>query len=535
MGSRGAGATLAPVLEKSSLQPPSPSSVERAGTSAGSANFFEVARPARLLDHGGVDTPFDVIVIGGGSAGLVSAGILGNAGARVALVEREDLGGECLFTGCVPSKTLLAAAKSFHGRRQARLYGLPEPPSQDVDLAAVMAAVQRSIDEIHEGPEVLHAEGVEEVVFGPARFVDGRVLEVDGRRLTGKRFVICTGSRPRIPELPGIHETPWITSNTLWKLRQLPRHLVVVGAGPVGCEMAQAFQRLGTQVTLLGRARQLLPSDDSELAALLQDHLREEGMEVLTGTEAIGLERTGDGNVAVRARRGEEEITRVADQLLLAVGRAPNVEDLDLGRAGVAWTKRGVTVDRHLRTTASHIWALGDVTGLSPFSHMAEAQARAVAAHIAFGLPTSFDSAWKVWATFTDPELARVGPGEKDARRLHRRVQVLRLPLGTVDRAITEKRTRGMIKVITAGWRGKVVAAHILAPHAGELLQEWIVACQRGLRIDQVSNTIHVYPSWSMLNQRVADRRMRAWTERPGFRRWMRRVYRWWDRLRPSP
>ncbi len=475
---------------------------------------------------------FDIAVIGGGSAGLVASGLLAALGARVVLVEKERLGGECLYTGCVPSKALIAAAEAWHARRRAPRHGLPEAPPQDVDLGAVMASVEQAISAVSSGPEMLRREGVAEVVFGPPRFVDPETLDVDGRRLHARRFVLCTGARPAVPDLPGLADVPHLTSRSIFGLRELPRRLAVVGTGPVGCELAQAFARLGSEVTLVGRAPRLLPRDDADLTGLLLEQLREEGLTVSTGTDATAVARAPDGGIVVQTRRegGPAEIH--GDAVLLAVGRRPNVEGLELERIGVEVGEHGVTVDRHLRTTARHVWALGDVTGLTPFSHMAEAQARAVAPHIAYGVPVSFDRDEQVWATFTAPELARVGPDEETARRRHRRIEVIRLELGEADRAQAEHRTRGLAKIIVAGRRGKVVAAHLLAPHAGEMIQEWILARRHGLRLDQLSNAIHVYPSWSMLNQRAADQRFRAWGQTTRWRRWARRLHRWTAPLR---
>lgn len=475
---------------------------------------------------------FDVIVIGGGSAGLVSSGILAGLGARVAVVEKDDLGGECLFTGCVPSKALIAAAASRHAAGRAPDHGLPPVEMKAVDFRSVRAAIGEAIDAVYSGPEALLEEGVEEVLIGRPRFVDTGSIDVEGRRLRARRFVLCTGSRPRLPDLPGLDGVPFLTSRSVLELDRLPDRLAIVGTGPVGCEMAQVFRRLGSRVTLLGRSTGLLPRDDPELTQLLLEQFLEEGIVVLPETEAAEVSQGARGEIAIHARRRGEDMRIQADALLLAVGRSPNVEDLGLERVGVEYGPGGITVDRHLRTTARNVWALGDVTGLTPFSHMAEAQARAVARHIGLGIPASFDLGQRVWGTFTDPELARVGLDEESARRVHRRVEVLRLDLSEIDRAQADKRLRGRAKIVVAGWRGKVVGAHLLAPHAGELIQEWILACRHGLRIDQVSNAVHVYPSWSMLNQRAADTRFRGWGRSPRWRGWARRIHAWTSPLR---
>jgi pyruvate/2-oxoglutarate dehydrogenase complex dihydrolipoamide dehydrogenase (E3) component len=475
---------------------------------------------------------FDLVIIGGGSAGLSLAGITGFAGMKVALVERDRLGGECLHAGCVPSKALLSAAHLVHRARAGRRLGLPGWEVGPVRLADVMNRVGEVVDrlQVHDSPEALAAWGVAEFIPGAARFLDSRTIEVSHegstRRIGAERFAICTGSRPSLPSIPGLDGIDVWTNENLFEQRELPARLLVLGGGPIGCEMAQAFSRLGAEVSIFELQPRLLPGDDPESSALLAEVFEREGIQLHLGCAAERVEKSANG-VVVRACEG---VAAEGDAVLVALGRAPAVNGLDLEAAGVRYDRRGVDVDRGLRTTARNIWCLGDAHGGYNFSHVAEYEARTVAGSILLGIPARVDYSEVPWTTFTDPEVAHTGLSEAEARRRHRRVRVLRFPMSRVDRAQAEESPDGFVKVIAAGLRGRVVGAEIVAAGAGELINEWSLAIRLKATASQVSNLVHVYPTLSMANQRAADGFL---TDSPPAR-WaaglMRSYFRWWRR-----
>lgn len=470
----------------------------------------------------------DLVVIGGGVGGLVTASVAGQLGLRVTLIEREPrLGGDCLHYGCVPSKTLIKSAKVAALMRRGAEFGLPafEPA---VDLGAVSDHVREVIETIqhHDDPERFREYGVE-VVFGEARFVDAHAVEVKGRRYEGRRLVIATGSRPAVPPVDGLAEAGYLTNRHVFDLYQLPPRLAVLGAGPVGVELAQAFQRLGSQVTLLEMAAEILPREEPAFAAELRRRLEAEGMRIHTGARVDCAERGADGTRRLTAHQGDEHFPVEAEQVLVAAGRAPNVEALDLEAAGVDHDRRGVRVDARLRTSRRHIYACGDVCGPHPFTHMAEYQAGIVLSNAVFRFPKKVDYRVVPQVTYSDPELARVGPTAAEARERWPGVEVLTFAFADVDRALAEVEPHGRMQLLVR--RGRIEGATLLGAHAGELLHEVVLAMQARVKIGKISAAIHAYPTLAQIHRRVVNTRYAEtlFSERT------RRLVRWIHRLLP--
>ena len=442
---------------------------------------------------------YDLVVIGGGSAGLLAAPLAAKLGARVALVEKDRPGGDCLFTGCVPSKTLVKVAKVAWEMRHADAVGLtPSPPV--VDMARVSAHIQDVIARIyeHDSPEALGRAGIE-VIRGAARFTSPHTLVAGDRELRGRRFLICTGSRPAVPQIPGLEAVDVLTYEDLFSLQALPRRLLVVGAGPVGMEMSQAFGRLGSAVTVFQRSPRLLTVADADCSAVMANVFRDEGIDLRLGAAIGHVARVGD-EVVVTADGGHI----AGDALLVAAGRLPSVDGLGLEQAGVASGPRGISVDAHLRTSQPHIYACGDVLGGEQFTHLAAIQAYQATRNALLPGRTKGTLEGAPWVVFTDPEVARVGLTEQEARRRHgHRVRTYRLPLDRVDRAQTEEDRRGFVKLVYRGfWR--ILGAHIVAARAGEMLQEVIAAMDDGKRLGALAGAIHVYPTYSVGVQQAA-------------------------------
>ena len=443
---------------------------------------------------------YDLVVVGGGAGGLVVASVASQLGLQVCLIEKENqLGGDCLHYGCVPSKTLIHTAKVAQQIRRAGDVGLPASEPR-VDMAAVNARIREVVEHIqqHDDPQRFRNYGCE-VLFGAARFIDSHTVEVNGERIRGKRFVIATGSRPFVPPIPGLEQAGYLTNIDMFSLPELPARLIVLGGGPIGLEMAQAFQRLGSQVTVIEKQQQLLPQEDSEVAAALQDGLQAEGINILTSVaaEKVSIENN------VRSVSCSDGGVIQAEQLLVAVGRSANVDELGLDAAGVSYTSKGITVDRRMRTSQKHIYACGDVCGPYPFTHMAEYQAGIIISNAIFRFPKKADYRVVPWVTYTDPELARVGLTEQQAKDKGVSPQVLRFDFRDIDRALTEGEATGFSKLVTH--KGRVLGASILGPHAGELIHEIVLAMQTGAKIADISAAIHAYPTLAQIHRRAVN------------------------------
>ncbi|MFN4143137.1 dihydrolipoyl dehydrogenase family protein [Aestuariivirga sp.] len=440
---------------------------------------------------------FDYAVIGAGSGGLTVAAAAARFGRKVVLFEKSEMGGDCLNSGCVPSKALLAAAKHAEAMRRAARFGIA-PVEPQVDFAAVMAHVRRAIAAIapHDSQERFEKLGVR-VIRAAATFLDPHTLEAAGRRYTARRVVIATGSRPAVPPIPGLADAPHLTNETLFANETLPSHLLVIGAGPVGIEMAQAHRRLGSAVTVID-AGEPLAAQDPELARVVLAQLEAEGVRLIRRTAIVQAFHAG-GAVGLELADGAR---LTGSHILVAAGRRPNVEGLGLEAAGIAYTDRGISVGRNLKTSNRRVHAVGDVAGGS-FTHEAGHQAGLVIRNALFGLPVRPER-HVPRVIYGDPELAQAGLTEEEARAAHGgAVKVLRWPFSGNDRAQAEGRTDGLVKVVT-GRRGIILGCGIVGPEAGELIQPWILALQQRLRIGQMISTVLPYPTRGEASRRAA-------------------------------
>lgn len=446
-------------------------------------------------------TDFDLAVIGGGAAGLAAAGIGAHLGAKTLLVEQERLGGDCTWYGCIPSKTLLNAARAAHAVRRGHPGISPREP--EIDFGRVMQHVRDTRERVYrdaDAPERYQAMGID-VRLEAARFVDERTISVSSTPISARYFVIATGASPAVPPIEGIGDVRVLTNETVFDLDVRPSRLLVIGAGPVGIETAQAFRRLGSEVTVIERSDRILPKDDPELAALLQHALESEGVRFLLNADIRSAGRDDHGVHLDLAGRPQ----LIGDALFVAAGRTPNVSNLGLNAAGVEYAEAGIRIDDRCRTSVSHIYAAGDVTGRFPFTHMAEHMAKTAAMNALLKLPSTIEADRVPWVTFTDPELAQVGATEDMLRREGRRFETFRFPYERIDRATTDLEPRGLIKVYARKWSGRILGASIIGHRAGDLIAELGLAMRSGISLRQVADTIHPYPTYSLGVRRAAD------------------------------
>jgi pyruvate/2-oxoglutarate dehydrogenase complex dihydrolipoamide dehydrogenase (E3) component len=443
----------------------------------------------------------DLCVIGAGSGGLAVAAGAVQMGASVVLVERGRMGGDCLNYGCVPSKSLLAAAKLANAWRRGAELGINYAPPQ-IDFAAVVDSVERVIARLAPNDSVERFEqlGVR-VISAEARFVDSRTVRAGDTLIRPRRFVIATGSAPIVPPIPGLDSVPYLTNETVFANRTAPAHLIVIGGGPVGIELAQAHRALGAAVTVID-AGPLLPRDDPELVALLAERLAADGIALKPSVAVAGIEREGT-EIAVTLATGGKEIERITgSHLLIAAGRRPNPAALDLADAGIAANQGGIVVDARLRTSNRRVFAIGDAAGGPQFTHIALYHAGIVIRNALFRLPARVDYRALPWVTYTDPELAQVGLSEAAARQAGP-VQVLRWSFADNDRAHTERDIAGEVKIIT-GRRGHILGATILGAAAGDLILPWALAISQRLKIGAMANLIVPYPTRGEAGKRAA-------------------------------
>jgi len=436
----------------------------------------------------------DLCVIGGGAAGLaVTAGAV-QMGARVVLIERGRMGGDCLNYGCVPSKSLLAAARLADVWRRGTEMGVHYPPPR-IDFTGVGASIDRVIARIapHDSVERFEGLGVT-VIEAEARFTDSRTVAAGGAVVRPRRFVIATGSTPVIPPIPGLDQVPYLTNETVFANRELPKHLIVIGGGPIGIELAQAHHRLGAAVTVID-AGAILPRDDAELAGRLADRLEEDGITLYQSATIAGVEP----GIAVTLADGK----RIeGSHLLVAAGRRPALAALDLDTAGIAATRSGITVDARLRTTNRRAYAIGDAAGGPQFTHIAGYHAGIVIRNALFRLPARVDYRALPWVTYTDPELAQVGSTEAAARE-DGPVRILRWSFAENDRAQTERELFGEVKVVTRP-NGRILGATILSAGAGDLILPWALAISQRLKIGAMANLVVPYPTRGEAGKRAA-------------------------------
>ncbi len=451
----------------------------------------------------------DVCVIGAGAAGLsVAAGAV-QMGARVVLIEREMrggfMGGECLHTGCVPSKALLAAGKHAKAMAETGKFGIA-PAVALVDFPAVMDHVHGVIEAIAPVDSIERFEGLGvSVMEGTARFIDPRTVEIEGMRVRAKRFVLATGSTPALPPIPGLDKVAYLTNETIWDNRTLPDHLIIIGGGPIGMEMAQAHRRLGARVTVLERFH-ALPNDDPDLRALLADRLTREGVAIHEKVEVTAVSQGGTGDIHVKAVIDGRDQVLTGSHLLVAAGRVPTVEGLGLEAAGVAFTGRGVTVNANLRTSNRRVYAIGDCADAGPrLTHMASHHASVAVQNILLRRGAKITPDQVPAVTYTDPEFARVGLTEAQARETFKDVETVTWPLEENDRAQAERETEGLIKVVVRR-NGKILGASIVAPQAGELIQPWLLALGWGKKLSAMTGMIVPYPTLGEINKRVSSK-----------------------------
>jgi pyruvate/2-oxoglutarate dehydrogenase complex dihydrolipoamide dehydrogenase (E3) component len=452
---------------------------------------------------------YDLIVIGAGSGGISSAILGSNLGKRVALVEKSRIGGECTWSGCVPSKALIKAAEIAHGIGRAADFGLKLDGTPRLDARNVMTHVRSVVERVYEGetPEVFEDMGIR-VHIGSPKFVDSHHLKVDETIISSKSFVIATGSRPFVPPIEGINDVPYLTNENLFELERLPDSLIVLGGGPIGSEMASALNRLGVNITIVEQGKHVLSREDGELAVMLMKCMMDEGVNVLCENRAVSVSKSNTGiRLGVKSERAATQEIE-AHSLLVAVGRKPNVQDLNLEKAGVEYTPRGIQVDKTLRTTARNIYALGDVVGSYQFSHMAEYWATVAVPNAVLPIPIKkrANNNDVPWSTFTAPELARSGLTETEAREsFGDAIRIYRYPYNKVDRAKTDLAEEGLSKIICTR-KGKILGIHVLGAHAADLMHEVLMVKRLGATFDKVQDMIHAYPTYSDVIKRPAGR-----------------------------
>ncbi|MDY7575817.1 FAD-dependent oxidoreductase [Actimicrobium sp. CCI2.3] len=482
-------------------------------------------RPARF--------DYNMVVIGGGSAGLVSAYIAAAVKAKVALIERHQLGGDCLNTGCIPSKTLIRSAKLMSHIGRAHEFGLVQASAQ-VDFAAVMERVQRVIATIapHDSAERYQGLGVDSLK-GSAHIVSPFAVELtepDGskRTLTTRNIVIAAGARPFMPPIPGLDTMEAYTSETLWSLRQLPRRLLVLGGGPIGCELAQAFARLGAQVTQVEMAERVMLREDADVSAMVASRFRAEGIALLTGHKAVRFLREYGQKILVAEHAGSE-VRIVFDDVLVALGRSANLTGYGLEELGIGISKtRTIETNDYLETLYPNIFAAGDVAGPYQFTHVAAHQAWFAAVNGLFGRFKKFKADYSVipWATFTEPEVARVGLNEQEAIAAGVPYEVSRYALDDLDRAIADGEAHGFVKVLTVPGKDKILGVTIVGDHAGDLIAEYVMAMKHGLGMNKILGTIHIYPTLAEANKFAAGVWKKAHTPER-LLRWVAKYHAW--------
>ncbi|HEY0441706.1 MAG TPA: FAD-dependent oxidoreductase [Xanthobacteraceae bacterium] len=473
----------------------------------------------------GEEIDIDICVIGGGSGGLSVAAAAAAFGVPVVLVERGKMGGDCLNYGCVPSKALLAAAKRAHLLKEAEAFGtkVQKAKIDFLDVHAHVADVIRAIAP-NDSKERFGGLGVR-VIDGTARFTDARTVAVGDRyTIKARRFVLASGSMPAVPPIPGLSGVPYLTNESIFDLTQCPKHLIVIGGGPIGLELAQAHRRLGAAVTVLEAAAPLA-KDDPECAAIVLDQLERDGVDIRAGVKITRVERNRGRIRAVLA--GEPETAVEGSHLLVAAGRRANVADLGLDAAGIQYEERGIKVDAGLRTTNRKVYAIGDCAlGAPQFTHVANHHAGLVIRNALFRLPVNANAGVLPWVTYTDPELAQVGLREEEARAQEKSIRVLRWPYHENDRAQTDGETVGHIKLVTAG-NGRILGATIVGAHAGELITTWTLAITQGLKVGALLGTVVPYPTLAEIGKRAATSYYTSSLTGP----WVRRIIRFMRRF----
>lgn len=455
---------------------------------------------------------YNLVVIGAGTAGLVSAVGSAGLGAKVAIIERALMGGDCLNVGCVPSKGVIRAGRAAYDVAEAAKFGVRVHGEVEVDFGAAMERMRRLRAKISPNDSVSRLQGLGiDVYIGQGTFTSSNTIEVDGRTLTFDRAVIASGARASEPDIPGLADAGFLTNETVFRLTECPQRMAVLGAGPIGCELAQSFMRLGSRITLIARTAQIMPKEDRDAADIVQHQLEREGMEILTSSNVTSARRDGSETVlTVDAPGGSRELR--FDAVLVGVGRTPNLEGLGLEAAGVAFGRQGVTVDDTLRTTNPRVYAAGDVCSKYKFTHAADAMARIVITN-AFFRPFRTGRVSNLvipWSTYTDPEIARVGMSREEATAAGLDAGVVTHELAENDRAILDGDEEGFARVVYDRKSGRIVGGTIVARHAGEMIGELTLAIATRQKVSVLSSTIHPYPTQSEAVKRLGDIYMRG-------------------------
>ncbi len=449
---------------------------------------------------------YNVIVLGAGSAGLVSAYIGSTIKAKVALIEKHRMGGDCLNTGCVPSKALLRTARLVQEARESERYGVRKMEAE-FSLAEIMQRVRNVIEKIepHDSPERYRGMGVD-VIEGSGKLVSPWAVEVNSETITARSIILATGAEPLVPPIPGLDEVEYLTSDTIWELDELPERLTVLGGGPIGCELAQAFARLGSKVTIVEMADRLVPREDPDASDALMKRLQAEGVTIATGHKAGRFETEGSSGQVIAEYDGNE-VAIEFDQVLVALGRKARTKGFGLEELGVQVSRRGtIEVDPWLRTNFPNIYVCGDAAGPYQFTHVAAHQAWFASVNALLAPFKSFRVDYRVipWATFTEPEVARVGLNETEAKEQEVDYEVTTYGIGDLDRAIADSHDSGFVKVLTEPGKDKILGATIVGNHAGELIAEFILAMRHGLGLNKILGTIHIYPTMNEANKFAA-------------------------------
>jgi pyruvate/2-oxoglutarate dehydrogenase complex dihydrolipoamide dehydrogenase (E3) component len=448
---------------------------------------------------------YDIGIIGGGAAGLTVASGAARLGAKTLLIEKEnELGGDCLHFGCVPSKTLIRTARAYHIMKNLQAFGLPAVEIPPVDFTKVRERIRSVISAIqeHDSKERFCSLGAR-VEFGEPTFADEHSITLNGRRVSAKTWVIATGSSPDRPHIQGLDKTPYITNKKIFSLDRLPESMVILGAGPVAIEMAQAFSRLGTRISVVQRSGQILTREDKDMADEIMQVLAVEGVTFHLNASLLDVKDLGEEREVRFKDEDGKTASLKAKQLLLAMGRDPNLKGLNLEGIGIEFDRKGIKVDERMRTTQKHIYAAGDVTGKYQFTHAAGYEGGIVVSNAIFHLPRKVDYTFLPWCTYTDPELASIGMNEKGAREAGIDYSVFAEPFKGNDRSLAEGERVGRIKMLL-GKNEKPIGVQILGPHAGELLSEWVAVLNGKVKLSTLASSVHPYPTLGEINKRVA-------------------------------
>jgi len=451
------------------------------------------------------DYDFDMGILGGGSAGLTVAAGAARLGAKTLLVEKEkELGGDCLHFGCVPSKTLIHTARVYHLMKKAQEFGLPPVEVRPVNFREVVKRIQSVIQVIqkHDSEERFCGLGVK-VEFGAPIFKDEHAIEANGKTVSAKNWVIATGSSAVPPPVPGLEQTPYITNRDLFSFDRLPASMIILGAGPIAAEMAQAFNRLGTRVSVIQRSGQILSNEDKDLADGVMEVLKAEGVQFYLNTAILSAKDLGAEREVVIQTKGEEPLSLKAERILAALGREANLKGLNLEGIGIPYDEKGLKLDARLRTNRKHIYGAGDVTGIYQFTHAAGYEGSIVISNAIFHLPRKVDYAFVPWCTYTDPELASIGMNEKRAKAAGVEYDLWVEEFKDNDRSLAEGEQVGRIKMLLDK-KGKPIGVQVLGPRAGDLISEWVAALNGGIKPMTLASAVHPYPTLGEINKKVA-------------------------------